>query len=317
VCLIHVCIDWSIQLHRLVFTRKPVATLYLPKRPRKTVDSAIFLLLVFYALSATYTLIRDAPPDLLDTLKVKTSSPSYVLRNSFREFMSDAYDGWTDGGVPDPNWDEATITEIQNWEALYVSLKGSKETRRLYQSVGHVAFLECDWCKDRTDYLLHLASGITASYFLFLVVVGLATSTWRKEAFRMYAVCGILCALSVDAYLIGVGETKETKEIFGSIGEEFPPFILAFYVRYSAFIMICVGLMTAERKEQYTNAEIAVMGLEKLGRSNNGLASARIVRGVGMKSSNLRRKCFEYWREKAEGAEKSTEVCSLNIVTFR
>jgi hypothetical protein len=215
--------------------------------------------------------------------------------------MSDEYEGWTDGGVPDPRWDDDTILKVAQWEKLYLSLKGSTSSRRVYQSVGHVAYLECEWCKERTDYLLYLTPIVLASYVMYMIVIGVATSTWRKEAYRMGAGCAVLSALMMDAYLIGAANAKDFAEAGIEVTEAYSPFLLAFYVRHGVFIAVCLVLLVSERKQQYTDVEIVAMSVEKLAVVNNRMASARIARGVGMKSSNLRRRCFEYWRETADG----------------
>lgn len=104
-----------------------------PPRPKTRADRWSTYFLIFCALWQAYHVIVP-PPSFLRTIGASVDSPSFIVRNQFREYMTVRFPGWTKpAGLYDQEspskdlFDDFTFeTQIEPLEQLYDKLRASK-----------------------------------------------------------------------------------------------------------------------------------------------------------------------------------------------
>jgi len=291
------------------------APVQLHNRPKSTLHSIVYFLLLFCTYYHAKAL-TEPPQDLLFNLEISPTTPTYKLRNSFREFMASNFHGWKEGGGN--NYPDEIAEEVLLYEELYVALK-LKSKRQIYQSYGQDAFLNCDWCMERSDYFIYILPDLLGSYAWFFTVIGISTIVWHKSTYRMYSSIFISLVACMDAYIIALAEdsSSESKD---KNGPDLPPFLMAFTLRNGAFAILCLLLWFNDRKDEWSDAEVTSNFGLKLVLANARLKSARLARDTVLSDAQLKRRYVEFHSKNqeeindAEGDIKTKRVKSLDPV---
>jgi hypothetical protein len=147
----------------------------------------ILLLSSLYYIATEFT---RSPDNLLKEWNVDTEAKSFVLRNKYREWMVNKYDGWVEGiDLQTSVFPVPKQQEIEEYERIYNLLK-LPESRRIYLKLGHSVFVSCSWCDPTasSDYILFNLPNLILTYSGMAFVLGLSTTTFRKSHWRQYGI---------------------------------------------------------------------------------------------------------------------------------
>lgn len=150
-----------------------------------------------------------APENFFLTVNSRIDSPSYVIRNQFRNFIAE----WSEA---DPKIkhiislklagsdlydfpEKALLTKYENMEFLSEQLK-IKDRKLFYSKFGETAFLGCKYCSSDFDYLFYLSFSVLFEYVLFLGLVGILTTEPLKSNWRPYGLLISFISIFFEIY---------------------------------------------------------------------------------------------------------------------
>ena len=170
------------------FTKKSPA---IPKKikPRQRFDSLITFIILIYTISTTYNTLY-LPRNFLNLIKGQLDSPTYILRNGFRQYMSQTYPEWTEST-------SQTNELILSDEWLYGKLL-STANRRLYLIHGDEAFVGCKWCTESSDYTYFNVSELSGVYAFAVFIIGFAGYLRRKNFYLVYGLMVVFGLFLLD-----------------------------------------------------------------------------------------------------------------------
>ncbi|KNC98157.1 uncharacterized protein SPPG_06561 [Spizellomyces punctatus DAOM BR117] len=264
-----------------------------PPRPKTSLDTFSTFFLVFVACANI--LVATIPSqNLLRDLRVHPESPSFVVRNNFRQYMSAKFPGWTQEGAYDLRQaDPATRDRVEELERLYELLK-STDNRRMYLRYGHDAFTKCNWCVEPSDFMIYIVPSLVLSYAMTMVFIGLGTLTWRKTQWRTYGAVALTGIAVVDAYVIFLSEAA----LVDRHGVSSSLYDTMYGWRRWSFAALALAAAFIDKKDEWTEADILKDVLAKNQVIYNRAQAFRLARAATLSDGTLRRKFMEHYKEK-------------------
>jgi len=182
-------------IHYLLKSKAPLK----PELARQRGDKVMSIGLIVYAIFLIYN--HATSIHFLDDLQCNVNSPSYVLRNAYRDYMLRVH----------PEWSETSTDNVYatNTAKLYNRLR-SVEERSLYVTHGHQAYTQCSWCTESSDYLIFRVPTILALYAIASVMLGLASSIRRKSHWRSLGFYFLIICFCVDGFVFGTLYSHES-----------------------------------------------------------------------------------------------------------
>ncbi|KAI9140340.1 hypothetical protein BKA69DRAFT_1125764 [Paraphysoderma sedebokerense] len=222
--LVILFLPWAIRKLYRFFA--PSNTNIVPHPPRTHLDRiATFLLLsccIFHLSNLLYP-----PSNFFFTLNVPLDSPSFIIRNNLRDYLStqkqtyllhsaDSSSGTQNPWIPSSeifdldnplrpklSYDEI-VTKYDYYIYLYDLVKLTSN-RQLYALYGESSLLSCDYCSNSSDYFQYYLPSILGFYTSFLVVLGLVTITRRKQNWRFTITITVLGSLMLELLFYSMG----------------------------------------------------------------------------------------------------------------
>ncbi|KAF9560695.1 hypothetical protein EC968_006073 [Mortierella alpina] len=259
-----------------------------PKTPPriKTWNRCMFVLLGCTALYHLLYIAFYSPPNVFKTLALTADCPNVLLHQS-----------WKERANADPNF------MAKYPETLRERFK-AHENRLLYEVFGQDAFLNCDHCTERSDYLFYLIPGALASYVGMAVILGLVTTT--NSHLNKYRTWGS-AALAVVA-MLEYGAITKGSEI-GSLPtlvkqqELFMGVRGSHLIRHGSLAMMAIvmmGLLQRSTRGSGPRDEIEILNdlcqaQEAMIQRHRALQLARVA---SLRDPLLRKQFVEYWKRR-------------------
>ncbi|KAJ3178361.1 hypothetical protein HDU87_003676 [Geranomyces variabilis] len=257
-----------------------------PTHPKSVYDKYATAFLLFVAvLQLCACVVR--PPNVLVDLGIGLETPSFVLRNTFRNHMAARYPGWASGAVRPE--DEARVATA---EKIHESLK-TTSARKEYLRHGHAAHIECGWCTEPRDYALYAAPPILVSYGLMLVLLGIGTVTWRKQLWRTYGAVFIGLIAICEFYMFAMHDAVLSE----ADGTAWSLYNSVRMWRHAGFAVLALLAALVDRKDEWTDEDVVKDILGKNQVIYNRSQASRLARAATLTDSNMRRKFMEHYKE--------------------
>ncbi|KAI9355973.1 hypothetical protein DFJ73DRAFT_775232 [Zopfochytrium polystomum] len=274
------------------------------------------------AIALVFLSVSSRDTDILQTWNVAVDSPTFLVRNRYREYMAKSFPGWTEDGnygaggetqPPPPTWSADDLEEVQALAKLYRSLR-SQESRRLYQLVGHDAFVDCSWCTTGADHLVFLMPQMGLAYTTAMAVFGLATAAFlnaQRRSWWRLTVGGALAAVLVAELAVlydGIDSLDEaTKEHYLNAPQLRALRQLAFALIAAGFAAALVLLKSGRGLFYEHSPEQKLLNtLQLLSETRMRLYGTRQVRTAMMNDAGLRSKMIKY------GSKRQAKVDSVS-----
>ncbi|RUS25401.1 hypothetical protein BC938DRAFT_472229 [Jimgerdemannia flammicorona] len=254
-----------------MFNRQPTAQARPPPppRPRTLSDRAVTVLLIVTAVYQLYCVLHQ-PINLFQLLDVNFEAPPYVLRDLLLGHAEILL--FTTGLTAEELLDRLRTTH----------------SRHVIATFGQDALLDCTFCRESGDYMLYVLPGIASTYALVVVVMGLATMTWRKQDLRNYA--------TIFLVSMGVVELYSFMTYTPVMNDRIGFYQKADKYRRLAFVALVGALLVFERGNERTDIEV----LSDIAREQETLINRSkaqsLQRASVMRDSNLRRLHAEYYK---------------------
>lgn len=139
----------------------------------------------------------------------RIDSPSYIIRNNYRTYVEQwAINNADINEIKSLTENEAESNKFQgssiyksflDMQTLSEQLK-IKEKKAAYSKYGERAFLNCQYCSADTDYLMFLAPYAIFEYSIFLIVLGVLSSSSLKTNWRLYGLIVAFVTLLFEIY---------------------------------------------------------------------------------------------------------------------
>ncbi|KAJ3045081.1 hypothetical protein HDV00_011806 [Rhizophlyctis rosea] len=288
-------VPWAIGQVRKYFSKKEKLR---PPKPRSSWDvySTYFLLII--ALTQLWLCLRPLP-NFLAELGAGPNTPSFQLRNSFRDYMTQRYPDWTEGSSSESL---TANPEVQSLEETYNLLRNT-EMRQVYLRYGHKAFTACSWCTEKEDYAIYSVPSIALSYAGLSAALGVASSSPRKSHWRQYAVIGVILMGVVDAFAIYLDANTNFTSPTGLAKSRYND---AYRIRHGLFAILCLVGAAWENGEWSEGEILNEMGMKNRAMVHRGQA-LRLARAATLMDSGLRKKFLEFYKEQEAGREAMYE----------
>ncbi|KAJ3388785.1 hypothetical protein HDU92_001346 [Lobulomyces angularis] len=263
------------------------------KRRFSIQDKIVYYLLLVAIFNSISNMVIYKPNNILENLDIKTNTKSFIFRNKFREFMANKFDGWKERSPLEnlQTFGDEKMKEISHFEDLYEKLK-SNEMRKRYLRFGEKSFLNCRWCSEDFDHFYFILPDLAFIYSAYLAVIGFATLSWRKEQWRFTGAATVILISFVDIFLSIYCDDDDLAKT------GYSPYLKAFYFRNFCFACLCFVIWFNDKKNEWTDFEI----LQNIFVKSQGIYSranaVNLVKAAVMGDTNLRRKYFEYNKEK-------------------
>ncbi|KAG9305962.1 hypothetical protein G9A89_016615 [Geosiphon pyriformis] len=197
---------------------------------------------------------------------------------------------------------------------------GSFENKYFYVTYGQKALIECNYCREATDYLYFILPGLAASYVTMITIIGLATMLKRKQDWRIYCVVFLVVCAAFDIYTF---TTLDISLLISTAAEEHH-FTTADFYRRLAFIICTSIVLYMNKKDMRTEAEILNDITRRQEYILGRLKGASLQRTAVLRDSALRKAFVEYYKrvEVEEGViyadpeykkAKATALAKLNV----
>ncbi|KAG0010595.1 hypothetical protein BGZ80_001356 [Entomortierella chlamydospora] len=256
-----------------------------PPKPSKW-NRFVFVILGLTTIYHLYNLVLYNPPNVFRTLSLPADCPNFILHQS-----------WKEHAALDPTF----MTKYP--DSMREKFK-AMEYRLIYQIYGQDAFLNCDYCNERGDFMLYLYPGAIASYVSMGAILGMATSqTSHLNKYRSWgsAVLVVIAALEYGTYQKGTDVAsltsllKQEGLLVGSRG--------AHLLRHGSLAMmsiVIIGLLHQASRSAGPRGEVEILNdlcqaQEAMIQRHRALQLARVA---SLRDPTLRKQFVEYWKRR-------------------
>lgn len=166
-------------------------------------------IVVIYAIFKLGSISVFGRQNFFQKVNVRIDSPSYMIRNHYRSYLQSwaEYDSvikeMTDVQENESELekfhDHPLYSEFLKMQKLSEQLK-IKEKKNLYSKFGEEAFLKCDYCINDHDFVMYLTPSAIFENSLFLILIGLLSSSFSKSNWRNYGLLIALVTCAIEAY---------------------------------------------------------------------------------------------------------------------
>ncbi|CAG8465959.1 2523_t:CDS:1 [Scutellospora calospora] len=242
------------------------------ERPKSIFDILIVYLLIFTILIQVYYAIWSPPPNIFISSNISpTMSPS-VIRTILLTKNS-------------------KLTPIDN---LLLEKFSSLENRLIYAAYGQEALLDCNYCKNVTDYSMFIIPNVAWSYVMMLMVLGISTMARRKSHWRIYGVI----------FLIGCGffelYTLLSTDVIKNSAHGITEFLYnnTDYYRRMAFAVLSFTIFFINKADNKSDMDI----IQEIKRNQEIIIhcskAANLQRTAVLRDNNLRKIFEEFYRRR-------------------
>ncbi|KAG0290485.1 hypothetical protein BGZ98_003403 [Dissophora globulifera] len=260
-----------------------------PSKPNRW-NQLMLLLLGLTTLHHLYHVALYNPPNIFRTLSLPADCPNFILHQSWKERA--ALDPTFMVKYPD--------TMRERFKAM--------ENRLFYEVYGQDAFLHCDHCTERADFVLYLIPEAMASYVAMAAVLGIATTqTSHLNKYRTWgsAALVVLAALEYGTYQKGaevVSLSSLIKHEGWMIG-----FRGAHLLRHGSMAMMAIVVMgllhrSAKQQENGTGPRDEIEILNDLCAAQEAMIARQramqLARAASLRDPLLRKHFVDYWKKR-------------------
>ncbi|KAH7028538.1 hypothetical protein BKA57DRAFT_479413 [Linnemannia elongata] len=225
-------------------------------------------------------------PNVFKTLSLPADCPNFILHQS-----------WKERSAADPNF-------LQKFPDSMREQFKAMESRLVYIVYGQDAFLNCDHCSERNDYLMYLFPSALASYAGMAILLGMATTqtshlnrqrTWGSAGLVVLALLeySVLHSSSEVANLSTL--VKQEQFLVGARG--------AYAVRHGSLALMTLtlmGLIYRSGKSTGPRGEVEILNdlcqaQEAMIQRHRALQLARVA---SLRDPLLRKQFVEYWKRR-------------------
>ncbi|KAG0370197.1 hypothetical protein BC939DRAFT_433773 [Gamsiella multidivaricata] len=249
-------------------------------------NRSMLLLLGLTALYHVFYVVFYDPPNIFKTLSLPADCPNFILHQSWKERA--ALDPAFMNKYPDSMRERFKAMENRLWYEVY----------------GQDAFLNCEYCTERSDFMRYLIPGAMASYVGMAVILGIATTqTSHLNKYRTWgsAALVIISVLEYGTYQrsadIGSlpGLMKHEGWIVGFRG--------AHLLRHGSLAMMSVVLMgVLLRSTRGGGLRDEVEILNDLCQAQEGMIqrhrALQLARAASLRDPVLRKQFVDYWKKR-------------------
>ncbi|KAF9544227.1 hypothetical protein EC957_012272 [Mortierella hygrophila] len=225
-------------------------------------------------------------PNVFKTLSLPADCPNFILHQS-----------WKERTATDP-------TFLQKFPDSMREKFKSMESRLVYIVYGQDAFVNCDHCAERNDYLMYLFPSALASYAGMAILLGMATTqTSHLNRQRTWGAAGlVVLALLEYSVLHSSSEAsnlstlvKQDQILVGARG--------AYAVRHGSLALMALtlmGLIYRSGKSTGPRGEVEILNdlcqaQEAMIQRHRALQLARVA---SLRDPLLRKQFVEYWKKR-------------------
>ncbi|KAG0281145.1 hypothetical protein BGZ95_006444 [Linnemannia exigua] len=225
-------------------------------------------------------------PNVFKTLSLPADCPNFILHQS-----------WKERSAADPTF----LTTFP--DSMREQFK-AMESRLVYIVYGQDAFINCDHCSERNDYLMYLFPSALASYAGMAILLGMATTqtshlnrqrTWGSAALVVLALLeySVLHTSSEVANLSTL--VKQEMTLVGARG--------AYAVRHGSLALMTITLMgLIYRSGRSTGPRGEVEILNDLCQAQEAMIqrhrALQLARVASLRDPLLRKQFVEYWKRR-------------------
>ncbi|KAF9320436.1 hypothetical protein BGZ91_004735 [Linnemannia elongata] len=225
-------------------------------------------------------------PNVFKTLSLPADCPNFILHQS-----------WKERSAADP-------TFLQKFPDSMREQFKAMESRLVYIVYGQDAFLNCDHCSERNDYLMYLFPSALASYAGMAILLGMATTqtshlnrqrTWGSAGLVVLALLeySVLHSSSEVANLSTL--VKQEQILVGARG--------AYAVRHGSLALMTLTLMgLIYRSGRSTGPRGEVEILNDLCQAQEAMIqrhrALQLARVASLRDPLLRKQFVEYWKRR-------------------
>ncbi|KAG0316618.1 hypothetical protein BGZ97_006583 [Linnemannia gamsii] len=225
-------------------------------------------------------------PNVFKTLSLPADCPNFILHQS-----------WKERSAADPTF----LTRFP--DSMREQFK-AMESRLIYILYGQDAFVNCDHCSERNDYLMYLFPNAIASYAGMAILLGMATTqTSHLNRQRTWGSAGlVVLALFEYSVLHSSSEAvnlsalvKQEKVLVGARG--------AYAVRHGSLALMAMTLMgLIYRSGRSTGPRSEVEILNDLCQAQEAMIqrhrALQLARVASLRDPLLRKQFVEYWKRR-------------------
>ncbi|KAF9124946.1 hypothetical protein BGW39_007777 [Mortierella sp. 14UC] len=225
-------------------------------------------------------------PNVFKSLSLPADCPNFILHQS-----------WKERSAADPTF----LTKFP--DSMREQFK-AMESRLVYIVYGQDAFINCDHCSERNDYLMYLFPSALASYAGMAILLGMATTqtshlnrqrTWGSAVLVVLALLeySVLHSSSEVSNLSTL--VKQEKALVGARG--------AFAVRHGSLALMAMTLMgLIYRSGTSTGPRGEVEILNDLCQAQEAMIqrhrALQLARVASLRDPLLRKQFVEYWKRR-------------------
>ncbi|CAG8665237.1 23983_t:CDS:1 [Cetraspora pellucida] len=246
-------------------------------RQKTIFDLSIIYLLVSTILIQVYYTFLSPPPNIFIAGNISPSASLSIIRTFLLTKNSQ-------------------LTPIDN---LLLEKLSSLENRLIYAAYGQEALLECNYCKNITDYSMFIVPNVVWSYVMMLTVLGISTITKRKSHWRIYGVIFLIGCGFIELY------TLLTTDIRKNAAQGVIEFLYnnTDYYRRMAFIVLSLAVLFFNKADERSDMEM----IQEIKKNQeviiHCIKATELQRTAVLRDNNLRR-IFEEFYKRIETAEK-------------
>ncbi|KAG0203212.1 hypothetical protein BGX28_004445 [Mortierella sp. GBA30] len=246
-------------------------------------------MLSMLGLTALYHLFFIAfynPPNIFKALSLSPDCPNFLLHQSWREQAN-----------LDPSF-------MAKYPDLMRERFKVQENRLMYEVFGQDAFLNCEHCTERSDYLLFLIPGALASYVGMAVILGLATTTnSHLNKYRTWGSAALVIIAMLEYGTITKGSEVGSLPTLVKKEDMFMGVRGAHLIRHGALAMMSVvmlGLLQRFARGSGPRDEVEILNdlcqaQEAMIQRHRALQLARVA---SLRDPLLRKQFVEYWKRR-------------------
>ncbi|KAF9956083.1 hypothetical protein BGZ65_002992 [Modicella reniformis] len=250
-------------------------------------DRSILLLLALTTCYHSYHFFLYNPPNIFRALSLPPESPNFILHQA-----------WKQRAEHDPS----NSFMIQYPESMRERFK-AMENRLIYEIYGQDAFLNCDHCTERSDYLLYLLPGALGSYVATATILGLTTTqTSHLNKYRTWGSVALIVLAIIEYSTFQRGGEIVTLAILKQKGL-WVGFRGAHLIRHGSLAMMSVVIMALlQRSVRMGPPRDEIEILNELCQAQEAMIqrhrALQLARVASLRDPLLRKQFVEYWRKR-------------------
>ncbi|KAF9080049.1 hypothetical protein BGX23_002727 [Mortierella sp. AD031] len=270
-------------LQRLHNKQNPTTSV---RKPPNRWNQLMYLALTTAVLYHLAQLTFYNQPNVFKTLSLPADCPNFILHQS-----------WKERSAADPTF----LTRFP--DSMREQFK-AMESRLVYVVYGQDAFVNCDHCSERSDYLLYLFPSALASYAGMATLLGMATTqtshlnrqrTWGSAALVVLAILEYSVLQSSTEVTNLSSLVKQEKLLVGARG--------AYAVRHGSLALMTLALMgLIYRSGKTTGPRGEVEILNDLCQAQEAMIqrhrALQLARVASLRDPLLRKQFVEYWKRR-------------------